>query len=215
MAEEGYFPKNRLHEIDRSQAEIQLRALQAAQEYRKEVETQLSETSRESAILKAKVLAQDDVVRHLTLYAPEDGVAMALAVHAVGDVVRPGDVMLHVVPVGQPLVLEAQVPPDLANRVHAGLAVDVRLTGLQDLSSRSFPARVRTLSPDRLEDAATHRPYYLDLEPQAMAMLQSAGIRTLQPGLPFEAIIKTGQHTLLAYLAKPLRDRLSTALVEH
>lgn len=218
LADEGYFPRNRLHDLDRSRAEVRLRALQADQDYRKDVQSQLADISREVISLKARVQAQEEAVRQLTLRAPDDGVAMALAVHAPGDVVRPGDTMMVVVPRDEPLVLEVQVPPELASRVQAGLDVEVRLNGLQDLMGRTFSAKVRTLSPDRVEDSANRRAYYLariDLTPETRHALASLAQQRIRPGLPVEALIKTGRHTLLAYLVQPLRTRLGTALTEH
>ena len=56
--------------------------------------------------------------------------------------------------------------------------------------------------------------YYLarvELTPEGMKAL---GGRTLQPGMPAEVLIKTGERSLLTYMLHPLTKRIAAAMTE-
>ena len=74
--------------------------------------------------------------------------------------------------------------------------------------------QVASVSGDLLTDAQTNVSYYLarvKLTPEGMKAL---GSRQLQPGMPAEIIIKTGERSLLTYLAAPLLKRMAGSLKE-
>jgi multidrug efflux pump subunit AcrA (membrane-fusion protein) len=57
-------------------------------------------------------------------------------------------------------------------------------------------------------------PYYLgrvSITPEGRKVL---GTRVIQPGMPAEVVIITGERSFMQYLLKPLMMRLSTSLKE-
>jgi protease secretion system membrane fusion protein len=66
-----------------------------------------------------------------------------------------------------------------------------------------------------LEDPANPlAPYYLarvQVTPEGMRTL---GSRQMQPGMPAEVVIKTGERSLLTYLLNPLIKRAASSLKE-
>ena len=63
-------------------------------------------------------------------------------------------------------------------------------------------------------DSQTGLPYYrvqAKVTREGMALLEHHDIR---PGMPVEVFIKTGERSLMAYLFKPIRDRMHAALTE-
>lgn len=79
----------------------------------------------------------------------------------------------------------------------------------------SVPARVLTISADRLIDEGTQQPYYL-----AEVQVSAEGARLLgdykiKAGMPASVTIKTGERTLMSYLFKPLIARLELAFKEY
>jgi protease secretion system membrane fusion protein len=56
--------------------------------------------------------------------------------------------------------------------------------------------------------------YYLarvQISPKGMAQL---GSRVMQPGMPAEVLIKTGERTFLTYLLHPLTKRIAASMKE-
>ena len=65
-----------------------------------------------------------------------------------------------------------------------------------------------------LTDQQTGVSYYLArvrITPEGMKQL---GTHQLQPGMPAEVVIKTGERSLLTYLAAPLLKRMAASLKE-
>ena len=235
MVVEGFIPKTRQRDMERqaaevradvaalrgnaarsieSLAEIRLRQQQRQQEYRREVETTLADVRREAASHAERMKGASDEQERTTLRAPMDGQVVGLAVQRPGGVVAAGAKLMEIVPEQEKLVLEAQIPTHLVDRVHAGLPADINLHAFVSLPQLVVPGRVVTVSGNALTDPQTHTSYYLarvEVLPQAREQLRG---RVLQPGMPADVVVKTGERTLLNYLLRPLLKRLSLSLKE-
>ncbi len=215
LAKDGYVPRNKMLEIERMYAEMQIRILQREHEYRKEVESQLSDIRKETATQQARLLAAEDELNRIDIRSPADGVVVGLAIHTVGGVIQPGAKLMDIVPEHEPLIVEAQVQPNLINRLHAGLKADLRFTALDPRRTPVVEGDVVTVSADRLTDPHTNTPYYLARVSVTPEGLKKLGDKKIQPGMPVEVIIKTGTRSFMDYLLKPFLDRLAASFTEH
>ena len=235
LVSEGYAPRNRQLEMERmvsdnhsaladlqgntvraqrSINELRQRALSRQQEYRKEVETQLADVSREVLSDNEKLHAVTDDLGRTDIKAPASGQVVGLAVQTVGAVVQPGQKLMDIVPAGAPLLLETHVAPHLIDRVHADLDVDVRFSSFANSPQLVVLGKVVSISADLLTDPQTNIPYYLarvQVTPEGMKHL---GKRQLQPGMPVEVIFKTGERSMLTYLLHPLTKRMAASMTE-
>lgn len=236
LVAEGYAPRNRQLELERSVAEVnsaiadlqgntiraqrsigelRQRASSRQAEYRREVETQLAEVDREVLAEEQKFKAVSDDFRRVEIKAPVDGQVVGLAVQTVGGVVQPGQKLMDIVPSGgEDLLLEAHVAPHLIDRVHAGLPVDVRFSSFAHSPQLVVQGEVVSVSGDLLTEPQTNLQYYLArvrITPEGMKTL---GQRQLQPGMPVEVVFKTGERSMLTYLLHPLTKRISASMKE-
>ena len=235
LVKEGYVPRNRQLELERqiadtdlaltellgntsrgqrTIAELRQKILSRQQEYRKEVETTLAEAMRDAEPEGKRYAALGGELARTEIVAPVAGQVVGLAVQTVGAVVQPGQQIMSIVPPGEPLVLEARVAPHLIDRVHAGLAADVRFASFAHSPQLVVQGEVASVSGDLLTDTQTNVSYYLariKLTPEGMKKL---GSRQLQPGMPAEVVIKTGGRSLLTYLAAPLFKRMAGSMKE-
>ena len=167
----------------------------------------------EDAQSKLKV-AQDEN-RRTEIRAPVSGTVMGVSVHTVGGVIGPGARIMEIEPAGDTLVLEAQIPTHLIDKIHAGLEADVRMSALNQRTTPVLSGIVQWVSADRFQDP--QRPeiaFYtarIELAPDTPKLLHG---EKLQPGMPAEIIIKTGSRTFWNYLVKPIRDRAALSLKE-
>lgn len=235
LVKEGYAPRNRQLELERNTNELQasltelmgntMRAQRAMselrqrmigrqQEYRKEVEAQLADVSREVEGDETKFRALRDELARTEIRSPSAGQVVGLAPQTVGGVIQPGQKLLDIVPEKEPLLLETRVLPHLIDRVHAGLPVDVRFSTFANSPQLVVSGKVLSVSGDLLQDPATHVSYYLARVTVTPEGYRKLGNRTLQPGMPVEVVLKTGERSLLAYLLHPLTKRLAGAMKE-
>ena len=235
LVKEGYAPRNRQLEMERMVAdastaiadlqgntvraartigELRQRALSRQQEYRKEVETQLADVSRDVLSDNEKLRAVTDDLARTEIKAPAAGQVVGLAVQTVGGVVQPGQKLMDIVPKGAPLLLEAHVAPHLIDRVHADLPVDVRFSSFAHSPQLVVGGKVVSISADLLTEPQTNVSYYLARVQVTPEGLEHLGKRQLQPGMPVEVIFKTGERSMLTYLLHPLTKRLAASMTE-
>ncbi|MFZ3124189.1 MAG: HlyD family type I secretion periplasmic adaptor subunit [Acidovorax sp.] len=235
LVKEGYAPRNRQLEMERMVAdtstaiadlqgnmvravrtigELRQRALSRQQEYRKEVETQLADVSREVLSDNEKLRAVTDDLARTEIKAPAGGQVVGLVVQTVGGVVQPGQKLMDIVPKGAPLLLEAHVAPHLIDRVHTDLPVDVRFSSFAHSPQLVVGGKVVSISADLLTEPQTNVSYYLARVQVTPDGLKHLGKRQLQPGMPVEVIFKTGERSMLTYLLHPLTKRLAASMTE-
>jgi protease secretion system membrane fusion protein len=194
--------------------EVRQRAEALRSDYRKEVDTQLADVRREVQAEAEKFKALTEELARNEIRAPVTGQVVGLAVQTVGGVVQAGQKLMDVVPRKEALVLETQVAPHLIDRLHPGAPVDVRFSSFAHTPQLVAAGVVDSISADILTDPSGRFPYYLarvSITPEGMKTL---GNRQLQPGMPVEVIIKTGERSLLTYLLHPLLKRLSASMKE-
>lgn len=234
LVKEGYAPRNRQLELERmaadtmasiaeiqgnmqrarsAVAELKMRAIQRNQDYRKEVESQLAEVRREVQADADKYTAVTNDLARTVIRAPAEGQVVGLVTQTVGGVVGPGQKLMDIVPENEPLLLETRVAPHLIDSVKPGAKTDVRFSSFAHSPQLVVEGEIVSVSNDLLQEP-NQPPYYLArvaITPEGMQVL---GKRQLQPGMPVEVIIKTGERSVLTYLLHPLLKRMAASMKE-
>ena len=236
MVKEGYAPRNRQLELERMVAEsnaaiadllgnslrvsrqiaeLNQRSLARKQEYRKEVETQLADVTREAQSDAEKFVAVTADLDRMEIKAPATGQVVGLTVQTVGAVLQPGQKLLDVVPDSQSLLLEAHIPPHLIDKIQAGFPTDVRFNTFAQSPQLVVEGKVLSVSGDLLSDPSQPQyVYYLARVQVTPAGMKTLGSRQMQPGMPAEIVIKTGERSMLTYLLHPLVKRMASSMKE-
>ncbi|MDD2729232.1 HlyD family type I secretion periplasmic adaptor subunit [Malikia sp.] len=237
LVAEGYAPRNRQLELERSVAdaqasitdlignstrarraigELRQRALGRQQEYRKEVETQLTDATREVQSDAQKFAAVKADLERTEIKSPASGQVVGLAIQTVGGVVQPGQKLMDVVPADEPLLLEARIAPHLIDKLRAGLPTDVRFSAFAHSPQLVVAGEVESVSSDLLteQQGGMMVSYYLARVRVTPEGMKALGKHQLQPGMPAEVIIRTGERSLLTYLLHPLTKRLAASMKE-
>jgi protease secretion system membrane fusion protein len=129
-------------------------------------------------------------------------------------VIGPGQKLMDVVPSDAPLLLEARVPPHVIDRVRNGLPVDIRFSSFTHTPTLVVDGQVTSVSADLIVEPQTNLSYYLARVAVTPEGLKKLGKRQMQPGMPAEVIIRTGERSLLTYLVGPLVKRVAASMKE-
>jgi membrane fusion protein, protease secretion system len=203
-----------LSRVEGSVAETQAKRAQRQSELRRDIEAQLTDVQSRLAELREQRTALQDELTRCTLTASVDGTVVDLAVHTEGGVATAGQKLMDIVPSREALVVEAQVPVHLSDGLVTGLTAQVRFTSRDQRLTKPADGKVVYVAADRSADIQTPDGWYLvrvAVTPQA---LQEAGVASLQPGMPAQVMVATGQRSMLAYLLDPLTKRLNGVLAE-
>ena len=198
----------------RAIAEMRQRIIARQQEYRKEVESQLSEVSREVQSDEAKFRALSDDLGRVEIKSPATGQVVGLAVQTVGGVIGSGKKIMDIVPENELLMVETKVDPNLIDKVQAGLPVDIRFNSFANTPQLVVDGKVVSVSGDLLTEQQTGAQYFLSRVAVTPEGYKQLGKRQLQPGMPVEVVFKTGERTLLTYLLHPLTKRMAASMKE-
>ncbi|MEN9372951.1 MAG: hypothetical protein RIR79_503 [Pseudomonadota bacterium] len=235
LVKDGYAPRNRQLELERvvsesnsalsdtqgnilrakrSIAEFRQRAISRKQEYRKEVESQMADITREVLGDAERFRAVQDDWKRTEIHAPAAGQVVSLVTPASGAIIGAGQKLMDIVPTNQPLMLETKILPNMIDRVQTGMAVDVRFSSFSHTPQLVVDGKVLSVSSDVLVDAATQQPYFLARVTVTPEGLKTLGKRQMQPGMPVEVVFKTGERSLLTYLLNPLTKRIAASMKE-
>jgi HlyD family secretion protein len=170
----------------------------------------VAETRGKISESELQLVAAKDQVNHIDLRAPVNGVVHQLAVHTVGGVVTPAEVMMLVVPEGDELQIDARLPPDQIDQVHKGQNAQVRFPAFNQRTTPEITGIVSHVSADISHDPQQQSGpgYYtlrISLPGQEFVRL---GDRQLIAGMPAEVFVQTGSRTMMSYLFKPITEQL-------
>jgi HlyD family type I secretion membrane fusion protein len=234
MFERGYVTRQRVHSIRRESAQLagslgqldasiakarkeigenKLSIQQLTLQRQSEVLSDLKDIEQRIFDLKQTYIAARTELARLTVTAPVAGVVVNSQLHTIGGVVRPGDTVLEIVPGSDPLIVEARVRPLDIDEVAKGQTTEVRFSAFKQRTTPFLYGTVAEVSADVVADQRTGEFYYSAIVSIPSGELARLGHR-LQPGMPAELLIKTGNRTAMAYLAQPLLDSMHKALRE-
>ena len=235
LLSQGFSEKTRVRELERNVAsfngeaadltaniasaeiqigETQLQILQQDREFQNQVVSELGEVKTSLKDISERITALEDVVARTTVRAPEAGVVNGLQVHTIGGVISPGMKIVDIVPVGDELIIEAQVSPIDIDRVAVNQNATIRFSSFGLATVPTIYGQVINLSADRLFDQVSGLPYYqarVEVTPEGM---EDLGDLVLMPGMPADIFIATGSRTFLQYLFKPFSNAIARSLRE-
>jgi protease secretion system membrane fusion protein len=236
LSEKNYYPKAQMLVLEREAAEIsgsisedilniaklksqqneiKIKLYQVRHEYLQEVESELTSKQKELSMLEDERISTRHELDNTEIRSPINGTVLDVKVSTVGGVIQPGEHLMDIVAAGQPLQIDARIPVHAIDKMAPGLMVDVLFPALNHALLPSVPARVLTVSADRLIDEATQQPYYLAEVQVSREGVKLLGDYKIKAGMPASVTIKTGERTFLSYLFKPLLARLELAFKEY
>ena len=213
LVKEGYAPKVRQLELERSFSELnsKYKEISATKDKTKQ---NILELNYRLEAAKERLIKAERKLKGTVIKASVSGQVVGITKQSQGAVLKAGEKIMDLVPEDEQLFLETQIKPNLIDRVSVGLEVDVRFSSFSLTPLLVVPGKISSISTDVIEKPRMKTPYYLarvKLTDQAKKIL---GNRRIQPGMQVEIVIKTGKRTLLAYILHPLTRRVAFSLKE-
>jgi membrane fusion protein, adhesin transport system len=195
--------------------ELQTQIDERLNRFRAEAGEELARQSAELAGLDESAVAMEDRVKRTVVRSPVRGIVKTLNFRTLGAVIQPGAAILEVVPIGDTLLVEAQVRPDDIAFIHPGQAATVKVTAYDFSIYGSIPGTVELVSADSLMDEKKGVTYYKVLARTQTASLNYHGKELpIIPGMTASVDILTGKKTVLDYLLKPVLKTRERAMRE-
>ncbi|KFE57155.1 hemolysin secretion protein D [Pseudomonas syringae] len=194
--------------------ETQLQIVQLTKDFNSDVVKQLADIQTKVYDLQERTAAYKDRLSRIVIRAPEDGMVIGMTVHTVGGIVRAATPLLDIVPSVSDLIVEVHVQPVDIDRIGIGKNAKIRFSAFNSATTPEIEAVVTQISADRLTDERTGMPYYLARLQVTEDGQRRLGDRKLVPGMPADALISTGERTMLQYILQPARNAISESMIE-
>ncbi|MGL5948564.1 MAG: HlyD family type I secretion periplasmic adaptor subunit [Aeromonas sp.] len=235
LSDQNFYPKVQLLKLEQQQAELsgtlsedalnlaklnsalgesKIKLTQISHEYRRDIDDQLASQQKELAQLNDEIEAIAHELNNSAILAPIAGTVLDLNVTTLGGIIQPGEKIMDIAASAQPLQIDAKIPVNAIDKIQPELAVSVLFPALNHAFLPSIPAKVLTVSADRLVDEVTQQPYYLAQVHVTDEGLKLLSVNKIKAGMPANVVIKTGERTFLNYLFKPMLNRLQLAFKE-
>lgn len=235
LLDKGFYPRNKFLELDRERAKIegdlgaagadvarlgqliqqsQLQIGQVQQKYQGDISQDLDRARAKLSDLREKLVIAEDVLRRIDVRAERDGIVMNMKVHTIGAVVKPGDTLAEIVPVGEGLNVMAHVSPRDIESVMVGQKAEVRFSNFSSRQTPIILGRVESVSADSMIDDTTKQPYYSAKIVIDYTTLSPEIAQRILPGMQADVLISTGERTVLEYLIGPLMNSLAKTFRE-
>lgn len=205
--------QSELERINKQKGEIEARINTAVQTRKQKALTELEDSQKQLLEIPPQLSAAEEMHSGLLIKAPVSGTVKGLRFRSIGEVVKPADPIMEIVPSGDQLIVEAHVDPTDIDVVAPHLPAKVQISALSYRYTPMIFGKVEWVSPDIFVDQNTHRSYYLvrisDFDPQWKHLEDK-----LVPGMSVEVMIVNSQHSLFSYLWAPIRDSFRKAFRE-
>jgi adhesin transport system membrane fusion protein len=210
----------------RQVTEIEGRMSASKNKYLQETRTELTRIEDELSVQLQKLNGAENLLYHTALKAPMDGVVKTLKIHTLGGVLRPGDELMHIAPVGDNLLVEARVLPVDMGQLVVGQTVQISLDAYDYSLYGNLTGELIDISPDTLSDtnaqgSSVNTPngqpsvyYKVNIRLAKEQINPKAQLIEIKPGMTASIDIRTGTRNLLNYLMKPVIKTLGNSLNE-
>jgi hemolysin D len=217
--------RSRLRETEANIRALTESRTQAIAEFQRTLFGQLAEAERKADGLGYDVAKSEQKINAQYLAAPIAGTVQQLAIHTIGGVVSPAQVLLAVVPTESRLEIEAMILNRDVGFIHPKQQAEIKVDTFNftkygllhgEVLSVSQDAIVRDKAIDRGSeknpgaDNTSSEPKGQDLSFSTRVSLDRSQMQiddrliNLTPGMAVTVEIKTGSRSLLGYLLSPL-----------
>lgn len=172
--------------------------------FRREAQDELSKTEQSiSRIRELLNKAQEQGVR-AEIKSPIDGVIINLAFTAVGNVIKPGELIMEIVPTGENLVIESRLRPTDRGYVAVGQKALVKISTYDFSRYGGLDGQVTLVAADTSTDEKGIPYFRVVVQPEKTYLGQTEGGLPIMPGMEATIDIHTGQKTVMDYLIQPV-----------
>ena len=199
---------------ENSISEMGIQIAQIKQKFSEDVATNLLDVRSKLGDFRQKNIVASDVLKRIDIAAKRAGTIQNFKVFSIGQVLRPGEPLLDIVPDDEKLIIQAMFQPQDIDVVHEGQKAEIRFPAFHSRTLPTMEGTIETLSHDRMIDEGSKQPYYLGTIAISKADIPDDYRARLRPGMPAEIIVSAGERTVLSYLVGPLTSSIRKTFIE-
>lgn len=158
-----------------------------------------------------------DIVGRLDIRSPADGLVKKIQLTTPGAKVRPGEVIMELLPTDSALIVEGKLQPADIAFIRPGMPAAVKLDAYDYSIYGVFHGEVTYISPDAISEETKQGEnlyYRVHIQLHDIAPQRRGKSIEIQPGMTAGIDIRTKEKTVLHYLLKPIVKVFKESLSE-
>lgn len=214
LTEQGVMSKVEYLHLARQVNDIKGKILDVTNKAKDDARTNLNNAKAELALLKESMLATKDQLQRTKLRSPVNGIINKIYVTSVGEVVKPGENVVDVVPSDDTLTILANVSADDIGFLHAGQTATIKFGAYNYTQYGGLEATLENISADAITNKDGISTYEIKLKTKKSYLGNPETPLKIIPGMNVTVDIVTGKHRIITYIIKPFLKAKSAALRE-
>jgi HlyD family secretion protein len=194
--------------------EYNIQIQQLKEKFQEQIASSLTDVRQKVADVREKMAIAKDVLSRSEVVAPVAGTVQNLKIFTIGQVVRPGEPLLDIVPNNEHLIVEVQFSPNDIDGVLIGQQAEIRFPAFRSRIIPLIVGRLESLSRDRIVDETSKQPYYRGIVGLDSTNIPEEWRSRVRAGMPAEVIVASGERTVLSYFVSPLTSTLRKGFIE-
>lgn len=162
----------------------------------------------------ARRVADEDRVKRSDILAPVDGVVKAVHANTIGQVIKPGEMIVEIVPTANELIIQAKVRPADVAFLTPGQRAVIKLTAYDYAIYGALDGEVARVGADSTVDERGNVFFLVDVKSSKPFLERNNTKLPIMPGMMAQVDIATGTKTVLSYITKPMHRMASEAFRE-
>ena len=203
--------------LRRQVAEIQAQITNKRNTYFEEAQTELTQAQEELDVELEELRGHSQVLEEKKLFAPTQGTVNNIVITTIGGVVKPGEIIMEILPTSSDLIVEAKVSTADIAYVKEKQVASVKLDAYDYSIFGAMNGTVIYISPDTLIEQTPNgeKPYYrVQIKITGAEFIKRSEEIVIRPGMTASDDIKAQQRSVLSYLTKPITKTFSEGLGE-
>jgi adhesin transport system membrane fusion protein len=182
--------------------------------FRSDALSQLSDAQAQLASTSQANIGLEDRVNRAAIRSPLKGIVSQINIHTVGGVVKPGENVMTIVPLGDSLLIDAKIRPQDVGFLHPGQDAMVKITAYDYAIYGGLKGKLENISADTTTDEKGETFYTIRVRTLKNYLGPANKPLTIIPGMQASVDILTGHKTVLQYMLKPIIKAHEVALRE-
>lgn len=151
----------------------------------------------------------------LTIRAPEAGIVQNLIVTNAGQSIAPNEPLMNIVPIGDSLIIEANVSNEDIGFIEIGMPAVVKVLTYDFTLYGALDGVVTEIAPDATVDPDTGAAFFrVWVRTEGTYLGDEPGQYPVLPGMQTMVDLRTGERTILAYLTQRITATTASSFSE-
>ena len=206
--------KEKILQLNQEVQELNYRRDSFVEERKSLILNDINETRSKTQTLKESLKGRADILDRTIIRSPIEGTVNQIHTSTIGGVIKPGEIIIEIVPLGSEIVIEAKVLPSDIGFIGNGMRSRIKLSSYDFSIFGDLEGSVKLVSADSIQDEQGNIFYKVKVKPDNDYISWKNEKLPLMIGMTGSIDIITSKRTIFSYISSPVTKTFMSAFRE-